>query len=279
MCSSDLGSAVVLLHGFPLDHGMWRCQWDLVGPGGMLAGRRRLVVPDFVGFGASPGQPAPTIAAMADDAIDWLHRIDQIDPSKPFFCYYVPGATHAPHHPTKEWIDKIHSMHLFDEGWNRLRERIFENQKRLGVIPRNARLEPWPTEVIKNWDDCTPEEKKLFIRQVEVFAAYAAYNDHEIGRVVQAIEEMGKLDDTLILYINGDNGTSAEGGPLGTPNEVAFFNGVSVPVAQQMKWYDSWGTEQTYNHMSAGWSWAFDTPFTWFKQNASKLGEIGRAHV
>ena len=223
------------------------------------------------------GKPPGTwnlVTAMADDAIDWLNRIHQTDPSKPFFLYYVPGATHAPHHPTKEWVDKIHNLHLFDDGWNKLRERIFENQKRLGVIPPDTKLEPWPTKVIKNWDDCTPEEKKLYIRQVEVFAAFAAYNDHEIGRVIQAVEDMGKLDNTLIIYINGDNGTSAEGGPLGTPNEVAFFNGVAVPVAEQMKWYDVWGTEQTYNHMSAGWSWAFDTPFTWFKQNASKLGGI-----
>ena len=215
------------------------------------------------------------VTGMADDAIDYLNRINQIDPSKPFFCNYVPGATHAPHHPTKEWVDKIHDMHLFDDGWNKLRERIFENQKRLGVIPADTKLEPWPTKVIKNWDDCTPEEKKLFIKQVEIFAAYEAYNDHEIGRVIQAVEDMGKLDNTLIIYINGDNGTSAEGGPLGTPNEVAFFNGVNMmPVEVQMKWYDVWGTEQTYNHMSAGWSWAFDTPFTWFKQNASKLGGI-----
>jgi arylsulfatase A-like enzyme len=214
------------------------------------------------------------VTAMADDAIDWMNQIDQIDPSKPFFVYYVPGATHAPHHPTKEWVDKIHDMHLFDDGWNKLRDKIFENQKRLGVIPPDTQLEPWPTKVLKNWDDLTPEEKKLYIRQVEVFAAFSAYNDHEIGRVIQAIDDMGKLDNTLIIYINGDNGTSAEGGPLGTPNEVAFFNGVAVPVADQMKWYDVWGTEQTYNHMSAGWSWAFDTPFTWFKQNASKLGGI-----
>ncbi len=215
------------------------------------------------------------VTGMADDAIDWLDRIDQIDPSKPFFCYYVPGATHAPHHPTKEWVEKISAMHLFDDGWNKVRERIFENQKRLGVIPPDTKLEPWPSNVIKNWDDCTPEEKKLFIKQVEIFAAYEAYNDHEIGRVVDAIEAMGKLDNTLIIYINGDNGTSAEGGPLGTPNEVAFFNGVNMmPVAEQLKWYDAWGTEQTYNHMSAGWAWAFDTPFTWFKQNASKLGGI-----
>ena len=149
---------------------------------------------------------------MADDAIDWLNRVNQIDPSKPFFCYYVPGATHAPHHPTPEWIKKISDMHLFDKGWNKLREQIFANQKKLGVIPQDAKLTPWPKEILKNWDDLTADEKKLFIRQVEVFAAYAAYTDHEIGRVIQAVEDMGKLDNTLIIYINGDNGTSAEGG-------------------------------------------------------------------
>jgi arylsulfatase A-like enzyme len=215
------------------------------------------------------------VTGMADDAIDYLNRINQTAPGKPFFVKYAPGATHAPHHPTQEWVEKIRAMHLFDDGWNKLRDTIFANQKKLGVIPANTKLEPWPTKVIKNWDDCTPAEKKLFIRQVEIFAAFAAYNDHEIGRVIQTIEDMGKLDNTLIIYINGDNGTSAEGGPMGTPNEVAWFNGVSeMPVDVQMKWYDVWGTEQTYNHMSAGWSWAFDTPFTWFKQNASKLGGI-----
>ncbi len=172
-------------------------------------------------------------------------------------------------------MDKIHNMHLFDDGYEKLRERIFENQKKLGVIPADTQIEPWPSKVLKPWDQLTAEEKKLFIKQVEIFAAYEAYSDYEIGRVIQTIEDMGKLDDTLIIYINGDNGTSAEGGPLGTPNEVAFFNGINMmPVADQMKWYDVWGTEQTYNHMSAGWSWAFDTPFTWFKQNASKLGGI-----
>ncbi len=224
-------------------------------------------------FAGKPGWNLVT--GMADDAIDYLNRMNQMMPSKPFFIKYAPGATHAPHHPTKEWLDKISNMHLFDEGYNKLRERIFENQKRLGVIPQDTELEPWPKDVLKNWDDLTAEERKLFIRQVDVFAAYAAYNDHEIGRVIDAIEEMGRLDNTLVIYINGDNGTSAEGGPLGTPNEVAFFNGINMmPAETQMKWYDVWGTEQTYNHMSAGWSWAFDTPFTWFKQNASKLGGI-----
>jgi arylsulfatase len=229
------------------------------------------------------GKPPGTwnlVTAMADDAIDHITRMHQTDPSKPIFIKYAPGATHAPHHPTKEWVDKISAMHLFDDGYEKLRERIFENQKRLGVIAKDSKLTPWPNDILKPWDQLSAEEKKLFIRQVEVFAAYAAYNDHEIGRVIQSFEDVGKLDNTLIIYINGDNGTSAEGGPLGTPNEVAFFNGLSeLPVAEQMKFYDVWGTEQTYNHMSAGWSWAFDTPFDWFKQNASRLGGINQNMV
>ncbi len=168
--------------------------------------------------------------AQADDAVQWLNEINQIDPSKPFFCYYVPGGTHAPHHPTPEWIKKISDMHLFDKGWNALREEIFANQKRLGVIPQDAKLTPWPKDLLKEWDQCTDEEKKLFIRQVEVYAAYLAYTDHEIGRVIQAVEDMGKLDNTLMIYISGDNGGSVEGTLIGTPNEVAAFNGVDVPV-------------------------------------------------
>jgi arylsulfatase len=217
------------------------------------------------------------VTGMADDAIDYITRIHQIQPDKPIFIKYAPGATHAPHHPTEEWVKKIHDMHLFDDGYNKLRETIFANQKKLGLIPRDSKLTPWPDKVLTPWDELDAETKKLFIRQVEVFAAYAAYSDHEIGRVVQAFEDLGKLDNTLVIYINGDNGTSAEGGPLGTPNEVAFFNGVNeMPVDTQMKWYDVWGTEQTYNHMSAGWSWAFDAPFDWFKQNASRLGGINQ---
>ena len=220
------------------------------------------------------------VTGMADDALDYMTRMHQIDPSKPIFIKYAPGATHAPHHPTKEWVAKISQMKLFDEGWNKVRERIFENQKRLGVIPKDAKLPPWPKDVLKEWDALSAEEKKLFIRQAEVFAAYVAYSDHEIGRVIQGFQDLGKLDNTLVIYINGDNGTSAEGGPMGTPNEVAFFNGVNeLPIEVQMKFYDAWGTEATYNHMSAGWSWAFDTPFPWFKQNASQLGGINQNMV
>ena len=220
------------------------------------------------------------ITGMADDAIDYIGRMHQIQPGKPIFIKYAPGATHAPHHPTKAWVDKISAMHLFDDGYEKLRDRIFENQKRLGVIPLGTKLPPWPKDVLTPWEKLTPTEQKLFIRQVEVFAAYAAYSDYEIGRVVDAFEQAGRLDNTLIIYINGDNGTSAEGGPLGTPNEVAFFNGLNkIPAETQMKWYDVWGTEETYNHMSAGWSWAFDTPFSWFKQNASQLGGVNQNMV
>jgi arylsulfatase A-like enzyme len=210
--------------------------------------------------------------AMADDAIDWLNRINDINPSMPFFLYYVPGGTHAPHQPTPEWIKKISAMHLFDKGWNALREQIFANQKRLGVIPQDAKLTPWPDKLLRRWGTLTPEEKKLYIRQADVYAAYLAYTDHEIGRVIQAVQDMGKLDDTLIIYISGDNGASAEGSPNGTPSEVLQFNGIELPVAAQMKWYDAWGSDQTYAHMAVGWAWAFDTPFKWTKQIPSFFG-------
>ena len=222
------------------------------------------------------GQPPGTwnlITAMADDAIEYMKRMNALTPETPFFVHYVPGGTHAPHHPTKEWVDKISAMKLFDEGWNKLRERIFENQKRLGVIPRNAKLTPWPKDLLKEWDQLSADEKKLFIRQADVFAAYVAYTDHEIGRVIQAVEDMGKLDNTLIIYIEGDNGTSAEGTMIGTPNEVAMLNGVIVPVEDQLKdFYDVWGSDKTYNHMAVPWTWAFDTPFSWTKQVASHFG-------
>ena len=219
------------------------------------------------------------ITAMADDAIDWMTRIHQTNPDQPIFVNYVPGASHAPHHPTKEWVDKISAMHLFDDGYEKLRERIFENQKKMGVIPSDLELTPWPDDVLPPWDSLSDEAKKLYIRQVEVFAAYVAYNDHEIGRVIQRFKDLGRYDNTLIIYQNGDNGTSAEGGPEGTYSEVAFFNDVRPPVDVQMKFYDAWGTEFAYNHMSAGWSWAFDTPFDWFKQNASRLGGINQNMV
>ena len=219
------------------------------------------------------------ITDMADDAINYLKGLNNAAPDKPFFLYYVPGGTHAPHQPTPEWIKKIGDMHLFDQGWEKLRETIFANQKRLGVIPVNTQLTPWPDgqpeyggAKLQKWETLSPDEKKLFIRQADVFGAYAAYTDHEIGRVIQEVEDEGKLDNTLIIYISGDNGNSAEGSTLGTPVDMAAIQGVNIPVAEQLKFYDVWGSAQTTPHMAVGWTWAFDTPFKWTKQVASHFG-------
>jgi len=217
------------------------------------------------------GKPGYNLTTdMADEAIKYVGELNASAPDKPFFLYYVPGGTHAPHQPTQEWIDKFKGK--FDMGWNKLRDEIFANQKKLGVIPPGTKLTPWPDD-LKKWDYLTADEKKLFARQAEVYAAYAAYTDHEIGRVIQAVEDMGKLDNTLIIYITGDNGTSPEGSTVGTPNEFTTFNGIfDVPIPVQMKFYDVWGSDKTYPHMAVGWSWAFDTPFKWTKQIASHFG-------
>jgi arylsulfatase len=222
------------------------------------------------------GNPSYNLTtAMADEAIAYMQRINTLAPDQPFFVKYAPGGTHAPHHPTPEWIKKISDMHLFDKGWNALREQILENQKKLGVVPQTAKLTPWPKDLLKEWDQLSADEKKMFLRQVDVYAAYLAYTDHEIGRVIQAVEDMGKLENTLIIYISGDNGSSAEGTLVGTPNEIAMFNGVEVPVEAQLKnFYDVWGSDRTYNHMAVPWSWAFDSPFSWTKQISSHFGGI-----
>ena len=228
-------------------------------------------------FEGNPGWNLET--AMADEAIQYMKQLKELAPDKPFFVYYVPGGVHAPHHPTQEWIDRISAMHLFDEGWEKLRETIFANQKRLGIMPANAELTPWPDgqdiyggAKLPRWDSLTWEEKKLFIKQVDVYAAYQAYTDHEIGRVVQAVEDLGELDNTLIIYISGDNGASAEGMLNGTPNEFTTFNGIEVPVKDQFLWYEFWGSDKTFPHYSAAWAWAMDTPFKWMKQVPSHFG-------
>jgi arylsulfatase len=228
-------------------------------------------------FEGNPGWNLTT--AMADEAIQYMKQLKALAPDKPFFVYYVPGGTHAPHHPTPEWIKKISDMHLFDEGWNKLRETIFANQKRLGIMPANAQLTPWPDgqemyggAKLPRWDSLSWEEKKLFIKQMDVYGAYLAYSDYEIGRVIQAVEDLGQLDNTLIIYISGDNGASAEGMLNGTPNEFTTFNGVPVPVKDQFLWYEFWGSDKTFPHFAAPWAWAMDTPFKWVKQVPSHFG-------
>jgi arylsulfatase len=209
------------------------------------------------------------ITDMADEAIKYLTDLNAAAPEKPFFLYYVPGGTHAPHHPTPEWIAKMKGK--FDMGWNELRDQIFANQKKLGVIPPNTELTPWP-DLLPKWDTLNPTQKKVYAHQAEIFGAYAAYTDHEIGRVIQAVEDLGKLDNTLIIYISGDNGTSAEGSAIGTTFDLAAIQGIDMPVDAQLKFYDVLGSDVTTPHMSVAWSWAFDTPFKWTKQIASYFG-------
>jgi len=215
---------------------------------------------------------------MATKAIDWMRFQHALTPDKPFFVYFAPGAVHAPHHVPKSYIDKQKGK--FDEGWDVIRERIFENQKKLGVIPADAKLAKKPDD-IKDWKDLSEKEKKLFARQAEVFAAFLDMTDYETGRFIQALEEMGVMDNTLIFYIAGDNGTSAEGGMSGLYNEMTYFNGVEKGsnVDYMLKHYDDWGGPTTYPHMAAGWAVCFDSPFTWTKQVASNYGGTRNAMV
>ena len=207
---------------------------------------------------------------MADEAIKYMTELNAAAPEKPFFLYYVPGGTHAPHHPTPEWIKKMKGK--FDMGWNEMREQIFANQKKLGVIPQNTQLTPWPDDLAEVGHAQSPTQKKVYAHQAEIFGAYAAYTDNEIGRVIQAVEDLGKLDNTLIIYISGDNGTSAEGSTIGTVFDLAAIQAIDMPVDAQLKFYDVLGSDLTTPHMSVAWSWAFDTPFKWTKQVASFFG-------
>ncbi len=220
---------------------------------------------------------------LADDAIRYMRDLNAAAPDKPFFVYYVPSGSHSPHQPTQEWIDKFHGK--FDMGWEKLREQILANQKQLGVVPPNTMLTPWPDgqadyggAKLPRWDSLSDLEKKMYAREAEVFAAYTAYTDYEIGRVIQEVQDQGKLDNTLIIYIDGDNGTSAEGSVYGTYNQMTAYNGILNPpavkpvLAMNALHYNDWGSNKTYPHMSVAWSWAFDTPFKWTKQVASHFG-------
>ncbi len=206
---------------------------------------------------------------MTDQAIAWTGYQKSLTPDKPFFIYFAPGATHAPHHVPKEWIAKYKGK--FDQGWDALREETLARQIKLGVVPAGTKLAPKP-EAIKDWATLDPDEKKLFARQMEVFAGFGEYADTEIGRLIQAIEATGQLDNTLIFYIVGDNGASAEGGMSGLFNEMTYFNGVNETVQDILKHYDELGGPTTYPHYAAGWAVAGDTPFTWTKQIASSYG-------
>ncbi|MBN1198959.1 MAG: arylsulfatase [Bacteroidales bacterium] len=206
---------------------------------------------------------------MTNKAISWIKAQKSLAPAKPFFLYYAPGATHAPHQVPKEWIDKYYGK--FDQGWDKLREETLERQKKLGIVPENTQLAHKPA-AISNWDSLSGEEKKLFARQMETYAGFAEHTDQEIGRLIDAMDKMGILDNTVVIYIAGDNGNSAEGLMKGMSSEMMYFNQVPESVPQMMEHYDDWGSPSTYPHFAAGWAVAMDAPFTWTKQIASDFG-------
>ena len=206
---------------------------------------------------------------MTNRAISWARSQQSLTPDRPFFMYFSAGATHAPHHVSKAWADKYKGK--FAGGWDKYREETLARQIKLSVVPPGTRLAPKPP-FIKDWDSLTADEKKLFERQMEVYAGCAEHADHEIGRLVKAIEDIGALDNTLIIYIAGDNGASAEGGAVGMFNEMTYFNGVQETVADQLKNVDNWGGPETFPHYAAGWAIAGNTPFAWAKQVAGDFG-------
>jgi arylsulfatase A-like enzyme len=206
---------------------------------------------------------------MTDQAINWVSAQQTLTPGKPFYLYFATGATHAPHHAPKEWIAKFKGQ--FSGGWDKLREETFSRQKKLAIIPANTQLTPRPKE-IPAWADMSADQKRLFERQMETFAGFAAHTDHEVGRLVAQLEAIGALDNTLFYYIVGDNGASAEGGPEGTFNEMMALNGMIGKADQMMQHIDTWGGPTTFPHFAIGWAWAGNTPFQWTKQVASHFG-------
>lgn len=206
---------------------------------------------------------------MTNQAISWVRFQQALSPEKPFFMYYAPGATHAPHHVPKEWIEKYKGK--FDQGWDKIRQQTLERQIKLGVVPPGTKLAPKPKD-IKDWEALSTDEKKLFSRQMEVYAGFAEQTDYEAGRLISSLEKLGVLDNTIIVFIAGDNGASAEGQMNGMFSEMTYFSGIPETVPDMLKHYDEWGSESTYPHFSAGWAVAMDTPFSYTKQVASDFG-------
>ncbi|MBK9245400.1 MAG: arylsulfatase [Burkholderiales bacterium] len=206
---------------------------------------------------------------MTEKARAWIKHQKALTPDRPSFVYFAPGATHAPHHVPRAWIEKWKGK--FDQGWDKIREETLARQIAMGVVPKGTKLAPKPS-AIKDWDRLSADEKRLFARQAEVFAAFVEYTDHEIGRMLEAFDEVGQADNTLVFYIAGDNGTSGEGGENGMFNEYTYFNGVPEKVEDMLRRIDQWGGPETYPHMAAGWSVAFNAPFGWMKQVPSDFG-------
>ena len=246
--------------GFDKFYGFFGGETDQWNPT-LYDGMARVPTPHYPGYNF--------MTDMTDQAIGWMKFQKSLTPDKPFFIYFAPGATHAPHHVPKEWIEK--NKGRFDGGWDKMREATLARQVELGVVPKGTKLAAKPKD-IKDWDKLTADEQKLFARQMEVYSGFGEYCDHEIGRLFDAIGDAGQSDNTLIFYIIGDNGTSAEGGMSGMFSEMTYFNNVQETVQEMLKHYDEWGGPSTYPHMAAGWAVAGNTPFMWTKQIPSNYG-------
>jgi arylsulfatase A-like enzyme len=251
---------------------------------GFLGGETNQWYPDLVYDNHPVEQPAlpedgyHLTTDLTDKALEFIKDAKSIVPDKPFFMYFCPGATHAPHHAPKEWIEKYKGK--FDMGYERYRELVFERQKKLGIMPENAELtplnpyaeeksvdgKPWPAlDVVRPWDSLSDEEKGLFCRMAEVYAAFLSHTDHEIGRLLDFLEETGELENTIVVLVS-DNGASGEGGPDGSVNENKFFNGIPDSMEENLEYLDELGSPATFNHYPVGWAWAFNTPFKMWKR-------------
>jgi arylsulfatase A-like enzyme len=256
--------------------------WPSMGGGfehfyGFLGGETNQYAPALYD-GTVPVEPGRTpeegyhlTEDLTDHAIDWIRQQKSLMPDKPFFVYFAPGATHAPHHVAPEWSAKYKGE--FDQGWDKLREETFARQKALGVIPPDAELTPRPAE-IPAWDDMPDALKPVLARQMEVYAGFMEHTDHHVGRLIDAVADLGILDDTLVILISGDNGASAEGTVNGSFNELLMFNGAAALETPEFltAHIDAFGTPAAYNHYAVGWAHAMDAPFQWTKQVASHWG-------
>jgi arylsulfatase A-like enzyme len=251
---------------------------------GFLGGETNQWYPDLIYDNHPVEQPAMPeegyhlTTDLTDKAIQFIRDAKVIAPDKPFFMYFSPGATHAPHHAPKEWIERYKGK--FDMGYERYRELVFDRQKQLGIFPDDAELtplnpyaeetsvegKPWnPLDVVRPWDSLSDDEKALFCRMAEVYAGFLSHTDHEIGRLLDFLEETGELENTIVVFVS-DNGASGEGGPNGSVNENKFFNGIPDTIEENLQYLDELGSPATYNHYPVGWAWAFNTPFKMWKR-------------
>jgi arylsulfatase len=277
LCPADEMNLASTKRNWPIGRGFERYY-------GFLGGETNQWYPDLVYDNHPVEQPAlpedgyHLTTDLTDKAIEFIKDAKMIAPDKPFFMYFCPGATHAPHHAPKEWIDKYRGK--FDMGYEAYREAVFARQKEMGIFPADAELtplnpyadetsvdgKPWPPlDVVRPWDSLSDDERRLFSRMAEVYAGFLSHTDHEIGRLLDFLEQSGQLDNTIVVLVS-DNGASGEGGPNGSVNENKFFNNIPDSIESNLPFLDELGSPSTYNHYPVGWAWAFDTPFKMWKR-------------